>query len=266
MKLTIGLAQMDVLLGQPEANLATVSRLAAEAAASGVEWLVLPELWSTGYDLDRADKYATPIESGIFAEVGRLAKQHGLYILGSCLARLPGNGVGNTAVFHTPSGDILGHYSKTHLFQLMDEHHYLTAGDKLTLVKWPWGQVGLTICYDLRFPELFRAYALAGANLIVVPAEWPKPRLAHWRTLLRARAIENQLYIVACNRVGTSKGTTFFGYSTIIDPWGETAVEGGETAELLTATIDLDLVDQVRAKIPVFVDRRPLLYNHLTDS
>lgn len=268
MKLTIGLAQMDVLLGQPEANLATVSRLAAEAAASGVEWLVLPELWSTGYDLDQADKYATPIENGIFAEVGRLAKQHGLYILGSCLARLPGGGggggggggVGNTAVFHTPSGDILGHYSKTHLFQLMDEHHYLTAGDKLTLVKWPWGQVGLTICYDLRFPELFRAYALAGANLIVVPAEWPKPRLTHWRTLLRARAIENQLYIVACNRVGTSKGTTFFGYSTIIDPWGETAVEGGETAELLTATIDLDLVREVRERIPVFVDRRPLLY------
>jgi omega-amidase len=260
MQLTIGLAQMDVILGQPEENLATVARLAAEAAARGVQWLVLPELWSTGYDLERAEAHATATNAGIFAEVGRLAQQHDLYILGSCLARLPGGGVGNTAVFHTPSGDSLGQYSKIHLFQLMDEHHYLTAGEELTLIEWPWGQAGLSICYDLRFPELFRAYALAGANLIVVPAEWPKPRLAHWRTLLRARAIENQLYIVACNRVGTSKETTFFGHSTIIDPWGETIIEGGETADLFTATIDLDLVEQVRAKIPVFVDRRPLLY------
>ncbi len=260
MKLTIGLAQMDVLLGQPEANLATVRQLAAEAAANGVEWLVLPELWSTGYDLERADTYATPIDSGIFAAVGQLAQQHGLYILGSCLARLPGNGVGNTAVLHTPAGDILGQYSKIHLFQLMDEHHYLTAGESLTVIEWPWGKMGLTICYDLRFPEQFRAYALVGANLIVVPAEWPQPRLAHWRTLLRARAIENQLYIVACNRVGTSKETTFFGHSTIIDPWGETVLEAGETAELLTATIDLDLVTEVRNRIPVFADRRPLLY------
>jgi omega-amidase len=259
-KLTIGLAQMDVILGQPEKNLATVARLAAEAAEKGVEWLVLPELWSTGYDLERAEMYATPVEAGIFAEVGRLAQQHGLYILGSCLARLPGGGggVGNTAVFHAPSGEILGQYSKIHLFQLMDEHHYLTAGEAPALVEWPWGQVGLTICYDLRFPELFRAYALAGANLIVVPAEWPQPRLAHWRTLLRARAIENQLYVVACNRVGTSKATTFFGHSTIVDPWGGTVIEGGETAELLTATIDLDLVEQVRNKIPVFADRRPI--------
>ena len=260
MQLTIGLAQMDIVLGQPDQNLATVRALAAEAAEQGVEWLVLPELWSTGYDLKQAEHHATAPDSGIFAQTSRLAQEFGLYIVGSCLAQLPEGGVGNTAVFHTPTGTTLGHYSKIHLFQLMDEHHYLTAGNTKTVVEWPWGKVGLTICYDLRFPELFRAYALARANIIVVPAEWPNPRLSHWRTLLRARAIENQLYIVACNRVGATNTTTFFGHSTIIDPWGEIVVEGGETAELLTATIDLDLVDEVRTKIPVFADRRPEIY------
>jgi predicted amidohydrolase len=123
-----------------------------------------------------------------------------------------------------------------------------------------WGMVGLAICYDLRFPELFRAYALAGTHTVIIPAEWPNPRMAHWQTLLRARAIENQMFIIACNRVGQSGNTTFFGRSCIIDPWGETIVEAGEQAILLTADIDIDVVDTVRKKIPVFADRRPDLY------
>src|SRR5205807_8965526 len=105
-------------------------------------------------------------------------------------------------------------------------------------------------------PELFRSYALAGARLILLAAEWPNPRRAHWETLLRARAIENQMYVVACNRVGTSQGTSFFGRSCIIDPWGETVLEGGDQETLLTTEIDLDKVDDVRATIPVFKDRR----------
>jgi omega-amidase len=118
----------------------------------------------------------------------------------------------------------------------------------------------MTICYDLRFPELFRRYALAGARLILVPAEWPHPRRAHWQTLLRARAIENQCFVAACNRVGITGNSTFFGASAVIDPWGEALVEGGETELILTATIDLSLVDTVRKRIPVFEDRRPELY------
>jgi predicted amidohydrolase len=120
--------------------------------------------------------------------------------------------------------------------------------------------MGLTICYDLRFPELFRRYALAGAKLIFVPAEWPHPRLMHWQTLLRARAIENQLFVVACNRVGVVGKTHFCGHSAVIDPWGETIVEGDESEMLLTAEIDLGLVDDVRQRIPIFADRRPEIY------
>lgn len=260
MKLHISLGQMDVQLGKPGTNLETVRHLAAEAAHGGADLLVLPELWSTGYDLERAADYATATDHGIFAAVRDLALAHRLHIVGSCLSRLGDGQFGNTIAWFGPDGAQLGTYSKVHLFRLMDEDQFLTAGDGRTLVDAPWGGTGLAICYDLRFPELFRAYALAGARLIILPSEWPHPRLAHWRTLLRARAIENQLFVVACNRVGTSKGTAFFGHSTIVDPWGEIVVEMGEQAGLVSAEIDLTLVDDVRRKIPVFSDRRPDLY------
>lgn len=260
MKLHVALGQMDVVLGQPQTNLDTVKTLAATAANQGVDMLVLPELWSTGYDLEHAAQYATPVNQGIFAETAVLAHRHRLHIIGSCLSTIGEGQFGNTAVFHTPTGQLLGVYHKVHLFRLMDEDQYLTAGDHLTVANTPWGIMGLAICYDLRFPEIFRAYALSGAKIIILPAEWPYPRLAHWQTLLRARAIENQLYVIACNRVGTSKNSTFFGHSCIIDPWGEVVAEAGETEELITAEIDLTKVDEIRAKIPVFADRRPQLY------
>jgi omega-amidase len=260
MKLTISLGQMNVHLGQPEKNLAAVKLLAAEAAGRGSDVLVLPELWSTGYDLENAAAYATTGDQGIFAAVAQLAREHRLHILGSCLSLLAEGQYGNTAVLFGPEGRSLGKYSKIHLFRLMQEEQYLTAGDRLALLETAWGPSGLAICYDLRFPEMFRTYALAGARVVFLPSEWPHPRLAHWRTLLRARAIENQLYLVACNRVGTSKDTNFFGHSCIIDPWGQAVIEAGDGELLLTAAIDLDRVDAVRQTIPVFSDRRPELY------
>ena len=259
--LTIAVAQMDISFGDPQANLARVADLAAEAAARSADWLVLPELWSTGYDLENAGRYATPTDQGVFAETAVLARTHRLHIIGSCLSRLGDGQYGNTAVFWDDNGRILAEYSKIHLFRLMDEHQYLTGGQQLTQVETAWGSVGLSICYDLRFPEQYRAYALGGVRLVVVPAEWPHPRLAHWQTLLRARAIENQMFVVACNRVGQTGGNVFCGHSAIIDPWGEVLVEGGETEELLVAAIDLAQVDAVRRKIPIFADRRPQLYH-----
>jgi len=260
MKLTISLAQMDVKLGQPDANLKKVKGLVAQAVQEKADVVVLPELWSTGYDLENSDRHATDTNAGIFAEVADLARTFQIQIIGSCLSRLGPRQVGNTAVYFGADGRALGTYSKIHLFRLMDEDQYLTAGKKLTLVETAWGKVGLAICYDLRFPELFRTYALAGTTVLFLPSEWPHPRLAHWRTLLRARAIENQMYIVACNRVGRSKETDFFGHSCIIDPWGETVVEAGEEETLATAVIKTDQVEAVRAKIPVFADRRPEIY------
>ena len=267
MKVTISLGQFDVKLGEPERNLETVERLAAEAARRTSDILVLPELWGSGYDLENAARHATPLDGGLFASSAALAAEHGLHIVGSLLSQPQEAGARhgararNTAVLFGTDGQALAAYSKIHLFRLMDEDVYLAGGEAPALVDLEWGKAGLAICYDLRFPELFRTYALAGAQILFLPSEWPHPRLAHWRTLLRARAIENQLYMVACNRVGSSKGTEFFGHSCIIDPWGETVIEGGEGEMLLTADIDTARVDAVRARIPIFQDRRPALYD-----
>lgn len=259
MKLTISLGQMDVELGNPARNLETAQAFVEEAERRGSHLLVLPELWSTGYDLENAADYATSTAEGIFAQIGRLATKHHLHILGSCLAQHNG-GIANTLVWHGRQGEIMGEYSKLHLFRLMDEEKYLVAGQKPVLVESEWGMAGLSICYDLRFPELFRRYALAGAQMVFVPAEWPHPRLAHWQTLLRARAIENQLFVIACNRVGSSKNTPFFGHSCIIGPWGETIIAAGEQEILLTAEIDLSQVAEARQRIPILSDRRPEVY------
>ncbi|MCP5098775.1 MAG: carbon-nitrogen family hydrolase [Chloroflexi bacterium] len=260
MRLKIACGQMDVQLGQPDVNLEKVREMTAVSAKQGADIVVFPELWSTGYDLENADRYATGTDSGMFAEMAALAQSHQIAILGSCLSLMPDGGYGNTAVFFNKSGQSFAQYSKMHLFRLMQEEQYLTAGDAGVVADSAWGKSGIAICYDLRFPELFRNYALAGAKIVFIPAEWPHPRLAHWQTLLQARAIENQMYVVACNRVGSSKGTDFFGHSCIIDPWGKVLVEGGEDEGVLTAVIDLNLVNEVRQKIPVFADRRPELY------
>ena len=259
MELTISLAQMDIALGQPQVNLAKVQELTAEAKRRGSDVVLFPELWSSGYDLENAEQHATSLNEGLFAELAALARENAIHICSSLLS-VQGGRYHNTAPLFSPAGKRLGHYSKIHLFRLMEEDRYLTAGQVAPVFDLPWGKTAIAICYDLRFPELFRRYALAGARIIFLPAEWPYPRLEHWRTLLQARAIENQMFIAACNRVGESKGERFFGHSAICDPWGRLVIEAGDSEALLTACVDTALVEEVRQAIPVFADRRPELY------
>jgi predicted amidohydrolase len=157
-------------------------------------------------------------------------------------------------------GQRIADYSKIHLFRLMEEEKYLASGDRVGTLAIGDIPAGVMICYDIRFPELSRKLALEGAKLVFVPAEWPKPRLHHWRTLQMARAIENQMFVISCNRVGISGSTEFFGHSMVIDPWGEVIAEGDETEQIIRASINLDDVDRVRRTIPIFEDRRPSLY------
>jgi omega-amidase len=263
--LTVTLVQMDCQLGKPAENFERAAEFIGEAARRGSDLVLLPELWSTAYDLEAAGDHATMLaqnaqSEGWFGRFAQLAKDHGVWLAGSLLEAQPNGRYFNCLPLYAPDGTLQATYRKIHLFRLMEEEVYLAPGQEPALVELPWGKSGLAICYDLRFPELFRSYALQGAQLLLLPAEWPHPRREHWRTLLRARAIENQCFVAACNRVGSSKGSTFFGASTIIDPWGETLVEGGEAEMLLTAQIDLGLVETVRKRIPVFADRRPELY------
>jgi predicted amidohydrolase len=250
---------MDVPQGQPETSLARAREFAAQAHRADADLLLLPELWLHGYDLERAQEWATPLGEGGFAEMASLAREFQLHLAGSMLER-HASGVSNTAVLYGPTGELLGSYRKIHLFRLMQEHHYLAPGEHATLCPTPWGPTGLAICYDLRFPELFRAMALAGAQLFVVPAQWPVKRLEAWLLLARARAAENELVVAACNRVGSDEDVTFPGHSIVADPWGNTLIEGDSQERLLIAQADLHEIDRVRRYLPVYNDRRPAAY------
>ncbi len=258
-KLVISLGQMNIALGDVRKNYQRVEEWTVEAARRGSHLVLFPELWSTGYALDRGQDLAATLNTGLFADVATLAQQNKLSILGSTLEKR-GMDIANSAVFLSPNGRVMGVYRKIHLFRLMDEDRWLQPGESPLAMDLPWGRTGIAICYDLRFPELFRKYAVDGAKIILIPSEWPIARIEHWRVLLQARAIENQCYIVACNAAGETGDTTFGGHSMIVDPWGKIIVEAGETPMLLTTDIELDVVDQVRQRIPVFEDRRPELY------
>lgn len=261
-KLNISLAQMNIALGDVRKNYSAMEKLVVEAARRGSHLVVFPELWSTGYALDRAKELASVINSDLFTQISTLATQNKISITGSILERR-GDLINNSAPFFAPNGRMLGIYRKIHLFRLMEEDQWLEPGASPLTLDLPWGKTSIAICYDLRFPELFRRYAVEGARLIVVPAEWPIERVEHWRALLVARAIENQCYILATNAAGQTGETVFGGHSMIVDPWGKIVVEAGDAPMMVTAEIELDLVEEVRERIPILSDRRPDLYEPL---
>lgn len=262
-EIVLALGQMDVVPGQPERNRARAQELAAQAREAGANLLLLPELWLHGYDLERAAEWATPLGEGGFAEMAMMAREFGLYLCGSLLERHAG-GVSNTAALYAPDGSLLGAYRKVHLFRLMNEPRYLAPGDRAVLCPTPWGLVGLVICYDLRFPELTRALALAGARLILAPAQWPVRRLEAWLLLTRARAVENELFVAACNRAGVEGDVVFPGRSLVVDPWGRALVEGDDREGLLVARADLREIRKVRRYLTVYEDRRPEAYGQVS--
>ncbi|WP_392397636.1 carbon-nitrogen family hydrolase [Paenibacillus tuaregi] len=261
-KLNIALIQSDIVLGEPKVNRYRLEQWMEQAmqAETKPDVLVLPEMWNTGYALTQIDELADlqGLESREW--LSGFARRHQVNIIGGSVAQKTGSEVRNTMYTYNREGEQSGEYSKIHLFRLMEEEKYLAAGDQRVIFDLEGVAAGASICYDIRFPELARSLALGGAKALFVPAEWPHPRLHHWRTLLTARAIENQMYVIACNRVGVSGKDAFFGHSMIIDPWGEIIAEGSEGEEIVTAGIDFALVDEVRSRIPVFEDRRPGLY------
>lgn len=260
MKITVAIAQMAIALGKPEQNQKTARTLAAEAAAQGAELLVLPELWSTGYDLARADAYAAPLDRGDFGHMATLAQEYGLYVAGSALEANPGELPFNTAALYGPDGMLKGAYHKVHLWAPLGEAEHMTPGDSLPTFDLAWGRTALAVCYDLRFPEMWRHYADAGALLVIIPAEWPARRVEHWRLLLRARAVENQFFVVGCNRAGGDGDGEFGGHSAAVDPWARVLVEGKAEPGLFLATLDLDEVARNRNLFDFLGDRRPEIY------
>jgi len=260
MQITVALAQMAIALGDPDRNEEQARSLGTQAAKEGADLFILPELWPTGYDLTRKDDYTAPIDGGPFAWMADLATAHHLYVVGTALEANPGGAPYNTAAMYSPSGELVGTYRKVHLFPPLGEAEHLAAGQDLPVFDLPWGRTAMAICYDLRFPEMWRRYTGLGAQLILIPAEWPVRRIEHWRLLLRARAVENQLFVVGCNRAGTDADGEFGGRSAAVDPWGHVLVEAGSEPGLAVVAVDLDQVDRARQLLPFLNDRRPEIY------
>jgi omega-amidase len=258
----VSLLQMDLELGEPDRNFEKLANLLEQTvqAEHKPDVIMFPEMWNTGYALDRIHDLADPNGERTKEFVARFCRAHGVNVIAGSIAEKKGTEVKNTIYVFDRNGDVTEEYSKIHLFRLMDEEKFLAAGQRVGRTKIDGIEAGMMICYDLRFPELARKLALEGAEILFVPAEWPKPRLNHWRTLLTARAIENQMYVVACNRIGFGGQTEFFGHSMVVDPWGEIIAEADEQETILNVEIDLSNVDKVRRTIPIFEDRRPHLY------
>lgn len=258
MSLQLSLAQMNLVLGDPDANLQSAAQFARDAASAGSQLLLLPELWSSGYDLEHARDYARA-NLEVLEEVCGLALEYHISIGGSLLLEARGS-IFNSFVLIGADGQEITRYNKLHLFRLMQEERYLQPGDHPQTAETAFGKTGMAICYDLRFPELFRRYALDGAQLVLMPAEWPERRIDHWNTLLRARAIENQIFVAAVNAAGKIGTDVYGGCSAVISPWGEVLAAAGPDETLIHAEINPAQVTAVRARIPVFADRRPEIY------
>lgn len=262
MNLTITLAQMDVATADPKTNLEKTEQFAKEAKQRGSDLIVFPEMWTTGFDWEYNKEHA---KDHIQTEnqILKIAKDLKISIHGTLPTLTPNGKLANSSILISSEGEKLIQYDKIHLFSFAKEDKHMEPGNSPKNLKTSWGHCGFAVCYDLRFPELFRGYAVFGAQLVFLPSAFPHPRLEHWKTLIRARAIENQLFMVACNQIGTKqleKEITFFGHSCIIDPWGETVIEGVETEQLLTASIDLEKSDKIRNYMHIFNDRRPDIY------
>ncbi len=209
--------------------------------------IVLPELFAQCRDFTKAE----PIPGRTTDVFTRIALDRGIHlVMGSMLESARDGHLYNTSLLIDPHGEIIARYRKIHLFSYRSkERHQLAPGADVVVVNTPLGAIGMSICYDLRFPELYRALAKKGAEIIVCPAAWPYPRLEHWITLNRARAIEEQCYVIGCNQVGTPEPqVTFFGHSMITDPWGEVIATASDEEDTIRAAIDVDTVRAIRAE------------------
>jgi predicted amidohydrolase len=252
----VGLAQTACKAGDISANCARYREFSARAAGAGCGLLLFPELSDTGYDLPHIARDASPLDGAPLTTLRECAAAHGLAIGAGLSERAP-EGIYNTLAFITPDGALATLYHKLHLFG--SERGAFLPGGELVTTAWGGLTFGLSICYDLRFPELYRALALRGADVFINCAAWPAARANHWRILAAARAVENQAWLLGCGRIGEDAGLAFAGASCVISPWGE-AQRAGSGEQLLVAEINRRAVDQTRSAIPVFADRRTDVY------
>jgi deaminated glutathione amidase len=259
------------------ANLARAERLVARAASLGADVIALPEKWNGVGNAEQLHALAEPLEGGeSVAALSRWAQTHGVSIVaGSVTERREGHEkLSNTSIVVAPDGSVSALYRKIHLFDVevgglvYRESEAEEPGDEPVVTQvedWP---VGLTVCYDIRFPELYRVLALEGAELVTVPANFTeRTGRDHWEVLIRARAIEDQLFIVAAGQIGDAPPHyRSFGRSMIVDPWGVVLAQAPDTECFVAADLDFARLDEIRAKLPSLEHRRPDAYESGTTA
>jgi deaminated glutathione amidase len=254
-----------------ERNLATADRLTRAAAAAGAELVVLPEKWAVMGTPEETAAGAEPFDGPALSWARDAARELGIdLVAGSIAERVAGREKGsNTCVHFGPDGDVRAVYRKIHMFDVevggrtYRESEHEQGGDEIVLSETAAGvELGLTICYDLRFPELYRILAIRGARVITVPAAFTLTTTRdHWETLLRARAIEDQAFMIAANQIGEhAPGYRAGGRSMIVDPWGLVLAQAPDSETFITAELDLDRQAEIRRSLPSLANRRPQAY------
>ena len=260
--LRVALIQQDTLWQDQAANLARARSFVEEAARAGARVAVFPELFTVGFTM-APEPYAEPIPGSTVAAVATLSREFDLYLVGSVVeAHAPHPR--NAAFVTGPDGSLLAVYRKLHPFSYGEEHLHYSGGTACPVFEVDGIPCGLQICYDLRFPEPFRALAAKGAEVVFVPANWPARRIAAWSTLLAARAIENQAAVCGVNRVGRdAMGLDYPGCSALHNCFGDVIAAGGASEGLVVGDLDLDQLRAWRERFPVLKDRRADVYPHL---
>jgi predicted amidohydrolase len=252
----VALIQLDLAWEDPAENRRRAAARLGEAAAAGARLAILPEMFSTGFSMDAAAS-AEPEGGPTERFLQERAAASNTWIAGSIAQRAEGR-ARNVALVVSPTGTV-ARYAKIHPFSPSGEHRFYGAGESIVTVAIDGLRVTPFVCYDLRFPEPFRA-AAEETDAYVVVANWPDTRREHWRTLLRARAIENLAYVIGVNRVGEGGGLRYSGDSAAIAPSGETIAEAGPGESVVYAEIDRECVAEARRTFPYLADRRPEAY------
>jgi len=259
----VSLVQLDSSDSEPVGARIVRALELTQEAADGAEMVLLPELWHIGaFATDAVPEYAEPIDGDLVSAFRELAGRVGKWVHLGSFAEIDAAGHHfNTSVVIDPSGTIAGIYRKIHLFGFTGgETTVMSAGGDIVVVPTALGSTGIATCYDLRFPELFRGLLDRSTTTALVASGWPASRIAHWSLFTRARAVENQMFVVACNAVGDQRGVELGGRSVVVDPTGAVVAEAGTNETILRAELDLAAVARYRDTFPVLADRRPDLY------
>jgi predicted amidohydrolase len=245
--------QLDIAWEDKAANFRNVRALLEATPPAAGSLVVLPEMFASGFSMNLAATRQGPEREDETFLAG-LAREHGVFVVGGVVSPGAAEMGRNEAVAFSPDGALLARYTKFHPFSLGGEAQGHEAGREIATFAWGGFVVAPFVCYDLRFPEIFRAAARRGASLFVVMALWPVKRQQHWLTLLQARAIENQAYVVGVNRVGTEPGYTYAGRSVVVDPHGVIIADAGEREHVLATTIEAEVVAAWRRDFPALRD------------